>query len=163
MSRKLMTRREMMTYSISTVAGLTLITSCSQSLKQSCRRGFKLGVCDWTIGLRANPDSFETAKRLGLDGVQVDFGMGEDSLPLFNPRLQEKFLEESKKYKVEIPSLALGAFNQIPYKSDPRAEKWLYQCIDVCEAMGVKGVLLAFFGKGDLRNDKKRYLVLPRA
>ena len=155
MSRKLMTRREMMTYSISTVAGLTLITSCSQSLKQSCRRGFKLGVCDWTIGLRANPDSFETAKRLGLDGVQVDFGMGEDSLPLFNPRLQEKFLEESKKYKVEIPSLALGAFNQIPYKSDPRAEKWLYQCIDVCEAMGVKGVLLAFFGKGDMRNDSK--------
>lgn len=150
-----MTRREMMTYSISTVAGLTLTTSCARLFEQPCHRGFKLGVCDWTIGLRANHDSFETAKQLGLDGVQVDFGMGEYGLPLFNPQLQKKFLEKSKKHKIEIPSLALGVFNEIPYKSDPRAEKWLYRCIDVCEAMGVKGILLAFFGKGDLRNDDK--------
>lgn len=155
MKKTFMTRREMMAYSISTVAGLTLTTSCSQPFEQPCRRGFKLGACDWTIGKKTNPASFETAKRLGLDGVQVDFGMGENSLPLFNPQLQEKFLEESKKHKVSIPSLALGAFNQIPYKSDPRAEKWLYQSIDVCKAMGVKGILLAFFGKGDLRNDDK--------
>ena len=72
MSRKL-TRREMMAYSVGTVAGLTLTSSCSQSLKQSCGRGFKLGVCDWTIGMKTNPASLATAKRLGLDGVQVDY------------------------------------------------------------------------------------------
>jgi L-ribulose-5-phosphate 3-epimerase len=43
--------------------------------------------------------------------------------------------------------------NKIPYKSDPRAEQWVSDSIDVAKIMGVKVVLLAFFSKGDLKND----------
>ena len=42
----------------------------------------------------------------------------------------------------------------MPYKSDPRTVEWVRDSIDVCQALQVKMVLLAFFGNGDLRDDK---------
>ena len=153
-----MTRREMMAYSACAVAGLAL-TSCDSLLESSrtkpYKSGFKLGVCDWTIGKRTDPASLELAKRIGLDGVQVDFGDGQDKLPLCNPDLQKKFLEEAKKHNIQIASFALGTLNSVPYKSDPRAERWVSEAIDAARAMEVKVILLAFFGNGDLKNDKK--------
>ncbi len=151
MKRLRMSRREMMVNGACAVAGLALMGSC----RSPERAGFKIGVCDWTIGKRTDPASFEMAKRLGLDGVQVNFGSGRDDLPLFNPELQKKFLQTAKKHNVEIASLALGVLNGVPYKSDPRAERWVAESIDVCKAMGLNVVLLAFFGKADLRNDKE--------
>jgi len=150
-----MTRREMMVNGARVVTGLALTTSCRSFGPMLGGRGFKIGVCDWTIGKSADTASLEMAKRLGLDGVQVNFGSGQDDLPLFNPELQKKFLEAAKEHEVEIVSLALGTLNDVPYKSDPRAERWVSESIDVCRAMGVNVVLLAFFGNGDLRNDKK--------
>ena len=43
--------------------------------------------------------------------------------------------------------------NNVPYKSDPRTIEWVNDCIDVCKALGLRTVLLAFFSKGDLRGD----------
>jgi len=152
------TRRQMLAGTARAAIGLTLTASCAPLIEhrpaEAKRRGFKIGVCDWTIGKRADPASFEIAKRIGLDGVQVDFGRAEDKLPLFAPELQKKFLEEAKKQDIEIASLALGVLNTVPYKSDPRAERWVEQSIDVCKAMGTNVVLVPFFSKGDLRNDK---------
>ena len=154
-----MTRREMLVNTACAATGLTLTASCAPLAKltpaKKAHQGFKLGICDWTIGKRTDPASFEMAKRLELDGVQVDFGSGQNNLPLCNPDLQKRFLQESKKHNVEIASLALGVLNGIPYKSDPRAERWVAESIDVCKAMGVNVVLVAFFGKADLRNDNK--------
>jgi len=149
------TRREIMVNCARAIAGLTLTTSCRSFGSLLGGRGFKIGVCDWTIGKTADPASLEMAKRLGLDGVQVDLGSGQNDLPLCNPELQKKFLEAAKKHDMEIVSLALGTLNNVPYKSDPRAERWVSESIDVCRAMGVNVVLMAFFGNGDLRNDKK--------
>ncbi|TKJ37101.1 MAG: xylose isomerase [Planctomycetes bacterium B3_Pla] len=153
-----MSRRRMMTGAARAAAGLALTCSCAQLTERKSAKarpaGFKIGVCDWTIGKRANPASLEVAKRIGLDGVQVDFGRGEDDLPLFDPGLQQKFIEARQKNQIEIASLALGVLNVIPYKSDPRAERWVDSGIDVCQKLGVRIVLVAFFGDGDLRNDK---------
>ena len=151
-----MTRRELMVNSACAAAGLTLTTSCAplgELLQARAYRGFKIGVCDWTIHKRADPASLEIAKRLGLDGVQVDFGFGEDDLPFFDSDLQAKFQQGVKKHNVEIASLALGILNDVPYKSDPRAERWVADSIEVCKAMGLSVVLMPFFGKGDLRDD----------
>jgi L-ribulose-5-phosphate 3-epimerase len=151
------TRRKMMVNTARAVAGLALTTSCAPLAErpsaQTCDRGFKLGVCDWTIGKRTDPAAFETAKRIGLDGVQVDIGRGENDLPLCNSELQKTYLAEAKKHDVEIASLALGVLNRVPYKSDPRAERWVAESIDVCKAMDVRVVLLAFFSQGELQND----------
>ena len=85
--------------------------------------------------------------------MQVDFGRGQDDLPLFDPALQKKFVDARQEHEMEIASLAMGVLNNIPYKNDPRAEQWVPQAIDVAEAMGVSVILLAFFGNGDLQND----------
>jgi len=152
------TRRQMMVRAARAAAGLAVTCSCAPSVEREQAKataGFKLGVCDWTIGKTANPDSFAIAKRIGLDGVQVDFGRGDNRLPLFDEELQQNILDEARRQKMEIASLAMSVLNSVPYKKDPRAERWLRQGIDVADAMGAKLILLAFFGEGDLKNDEQ--------
>ncbi|MFB0552878.1 MAG: sugar phosphate isomerase/epimerase family protein [Phycisphaerae bacterium] len=151
------TRRRMLVNGARALAGLTMVSSCrpfDEGGKEK-PRGFKLAVCDWTIGKTTDPGSLEAAKRIGLDGVQVDFGRGEDTLTLFDADLQRHFLDEVLRQDMEIASLAMGVLNNIPYKSDPRAERWVADGIDVCTILGVNVVLLAFFGNGDLQDDEK--------
>jgi L-ribulose-5-phosphate 3-epimerase len=147
-------------------AGLAVTCSCAPSVKVKQEQeqeqeqakapaGFKLGICDWTVGKTANPGSFEIAKKIGLDGVQVDFGSGENELPLFDEQLQQDIVDAAQAHEMEIASLAMGVLNNVPYKSDPRAERWVRQGIEVAEAMGAKIILLAFFGNGDLKGDEQ--------
>ena len=152
------TRRQMMVGAAQAAAGLALVSSCASSAKRGAKAqpaGFKIGACDWTIRKASDPASLEVAKRIGLDGVQVDFGRSENDLPLFDPELQKRFIEAREEHEMEIASLAMGVLNNVPYKNDPRAERWVPQAIDVAEAMGVNVILLAFFGEGDLQNDQK--------
>jgi sugar phosphate isomerase/epimerase len=156
MKRLHITRRQMMVGTARAAAGLAVTCSCAPLAEQEkAPAGFKLAVCDWTIGKKTDPGSFEVAKRIGLDGVQVDFGSGENRLPLFDEELQQTMLKEARRRKMEIASLAMGVLNNVPYKSDMRAERWVRQGIEVAEAMEVKVILLAFFGAGDLRNDEQ--------
>jgi sugar phosphate isomerase/epimerase len=156
MEREYLTRRQVLGTAAGVVAGLSLTTACKSPLRRArAAKGFKIGVCDWTIGKATNPESFELAKKIGLDGVQVDFGGGENDLPLFNKDLQQKILAEAKRNEMEIASLAMGTLNGVPYKSDPRTERWVAEAIDVSKGMGANVILLAFFGDGDLRNDPK--------
>ncbi|MHC4106014.1 MAG: hypothetical protein ACYSR9_13815, partial [Planctomycetota bacterium] len=104
------TRRRMLVNGARALVGLTVAGSCrsfNESRKET-PRGFKLAICDWTIGNRANPASLEVAKRIGLDGVQVDFGRSEDKMPLFDVDLQRQFLDEQLRQEVQIASLAMG-------------------------------------------------------
>lgn len=156
MERECFTRRQVLGTAAGVIAGLSLTTACKSPLKLGgSRRGFKLGVCDWTIGKRSEPGSFEVAKRIGLDGVQVDFGGGENDLQLFDTALQAKILAEAEKNEMQIASLAMGHLNNVPYKSDPRTEAWVSQAIDIAKAMRQSIILMAFFGNGDLKNDPK--------
>jgi sugar phosphate isomerase/epimerase len=153
-------RRKLFARTGGAIAGLTLAASglsLGQETEQTRRRprGFRIGVCDWTIGKRTNLTALAAAKKIGLDGVQVDFGGGEKDPPLFDPELQKRYLEEARTQDVRIASLAMGVLNDVPYKSDPRAEKWVDQAIDTAAAMRQRIILLAFFGKGDLKNDKE--------
>lgn len=160
MRREQISRRELLLRTGGAVAGLTL-AACGLSFGQEDQpkgkrrpRGFRIGVCDWTIGKRTDPTALALAKKIGLDGIQVDFGGGEKDLPLFDPALQKRYLEEAQTQDVRIASLAMGVLNEVPYKSDLRAEKWIDQAIDAAQAMRQRVILLAFFGKGDLKNDR---------
>lgn len=117
----------------------------------------KFGACDWTLRLTANPASLDLAKRIGLDGVQVDYGheVGADGLlPLFDPKLREAFHAKSAELGVAIPSLAMGVLNKHGLKNSSEAEKWMLDGVAVAKQMKARVVLLAFFGNGDLRNDE---------
>jgi L-ribulose-5-phosphate 3-epimerase len=115
---------------------------------------FKIGACDWSIGKMGDPGAFEVAKEIGLDGVQVSLGTAADNMKLRQPDVQQQFKVASGRAGTAIASLAIGELNSIPYKSDPRTVEWVNDSIDVCKALGVRVVLLAFFGNDDLRNDK---------
>jgi sugar phosphate isomerase/epimerase len=114
---------------------------------------FDIGACDWSLGMRGKTDALAVAKQLGLDGVQVSMGSLDDGLQLRRPEVQRAYRGAAAANGVRIGGVALDLMNQVPYKSDPRTEQWVSDSIDVAQALGVRVVLLAFFEKGDLRND----------
>lgn len=116
-------------------------------------RRFTIGACDWSIGKMADPAAFDVAKQIGLDGVQVSLGTAENDMHLRRPDVQQQYKDTAQKTGLEVLSLAIGELNNIPYKSDPRTIAWVSDSIDVCQALGCRVVLLAFFHHGDLRND----------
>ena len=112
-----------------------------------------LGVCDWTIGKSGDPAALGLAGRLGLDGVQVSLVSAGESLALLQLDARRAYLEAAERTGVAIASFAIGELNDVPLKSNPRAEKWLSQAIEIAQAMNVRIILVPFFGKGDLRQD----------
>jgi len=114
---------------------------------------FKIGACDWSIGKDSDIGAFALAQKIGLQGIQVNLGHEKDDMHLRKKEMQAKYLAESRRTGVKIASLAMGELNNVPYKADPRTEQWVSDSIDVAKALGVNVILLAFFAKGDLRND----------
>jgi sugar phosphate isomerase/epimerase len=116
-------------------------------------RGINIGACDWSLGLRGRTDAMALARKLGLDGVQVSMGSVDNDLQLRRPEVQQAYRDAAKAAGVRIGGVALDVMNRVPYKSDERTEAWGNDSIDVARALGTRVVLLAFFEKGDLRND----------
>jgi len=119
----------------------------------SGRLDVRLGVCDWTIGKSGDPAALALAGKLGLDGVQVSLNVKDGHLALSDPALRRAYLEVAERTGVAIASFCVGELNNVPLKSDPRAEAWLAEGVDIAKAMNIGLILVPFFGKGDLRND----------
>jgi L-ribulose-5-phosphate 3-epimerase len=117
------------------------------------KKRFYIGACDWSLGKSADPGVFEIAGKIGLDGVMVNIGSEKDDLHLRQKDMQQQYIRASKKTGVKISSIAIGELNNVPYKSDPRTEQWVWDSVDVAKNLNVPVVLLAFFSKNDLRND----------
>jgi sugar phosphate isomerase/epimerase len=100
-----------------------------------------------------DPAAFEVAKQIGLDGVQVSLGTAANDMRLRQPAVQQQYKDAAKQAGLQVASVAIGELNSIPYKSDPRTIPWVSDSVEVCQALGVKVVLLAFFSDGDLRGD----------
>jgi sugar phosphate isomerase/epimerase len=145
-----LTRRELFTRA----AALAAVPPLAPLFAAPEKRQFKIGACDWSIGKMGTPAAFEVAKEIGLDGVQVSLGSLANNMHLRQPEVQQQYKDAAKATGVEIASLAIGEMNSIPYKSDPRTIEWVSDSVDVLKALNVKVVLLAFFAKGDLRDDK---------
>jgi sugar phosphate isomerase/epimerase len=124
-----------------------------QQLKLKDLNRFNIGACDWSLGKRTDPAAFDIAKQIGLDGIMVDMGSAKDDLPLRNMKLQKQYIETSKQTGIKISSVAIGALNDVPYKSDLQTIQWVLDSIDVAKNLSVPVILLAFFNKNDLRND----------
>jgi len=148
---KPISRREMLIGSA--MATLALSAPFSPGRAELKPRRFKIGACDWSIGAMGRTQAFAVAKQIGLDGVQVSLGSAADDMKLRQPEVQRQFKEAAQASGLEIASLAIGELNSVPYKSDPRTEIWVSDCVEVMQALGVKVVLLAFFGNGDLVGD----------
>ena len=128
--------------------------SRSQRDVRASQARFSIGACDWSIGMRGRTEALALAKELGLDGVQVSMGSVENDLRLRRPEVQRAYREAASASGVRIGGVALDVLNQVPYKSDPRTETWVSDSIDCARALEARVILLAFFERGDLRNDR---------
>jgi L-ribulose-5-phosphate 3-epimerase len=124
-----------------------------QLVRADERRLFKIGACDWSLGRRQQLSALEVAREIGLDGVQVSFGDATGEYDLRKPEVRQAYAELGAKLNVEIASLGMGILNSHPYASDPDAERWVAECIDVMRVMEQRVVLLAFFGAGDINGN----------
>lgn len=145
-----LTRRDLLTASLAAAA----FSPLRHRLAAGVEPRFQIGACDWSIGRQADPAAMELAKQVGLDGVQVSLGTLADDMHLRRPEVQQRYKDAANQSGVEVLSLAIGELNNIPYKSDPRTIPWVSDGIEVCRAMNCRVILLAFFHKNDLRDDK---------
>ncbi len=115
---------------------------------------FHLGACDWSIGPRLSPATFDIARKIGLQGLQVSYNTTTDEIGLSNPETLRAIREASVRTGVKIAGLAIGELNRTPYKSEARTEEWVWKSVDAAKALGAPVILLAFFGNGELRDDE---------
>ena len=147
-------RRAMLRRSAQAGAALSFAGTWMPLLAAPAERRFKLGACDWSIGKMGDPAAFTVGREIGLDGVQVSLGTAANNMRLRQSAVQQEYQAAARQAGLEIASLAIGELNTIPYKSDPRTIEWVSDSIDVCRALGLRVVLLAFFGQDDLRDDR---------
>ncbi|MEX2594932.1 MAG: sugar phosphate isomerase/epimerase family protein [Anditalea sp.] len=140
--------------STAALAGLTTLSPIWNAFASDTKKDYKISACDWSIGKQSDIEAMALAERIGLDGVQVSLGTVENNMHLRQKDVQKAYKQAAKKHKVKVSSLAIGELNNVPYKSEPETEEWVSDSIDVAKAMGCKVILLAFFGKGDLKGDE---------
>jgi len=159
MKTSAISRREMIKQSAGIVAGIVLAGGCTSSEtkpSRSSQKGFKIGICDWILAKDTGPRTVEIAKQIGVDGIQLNFNTAGRPIHLQRPEIRDEYIKAARKCGLQIPSIAIVELNNVPLKgSDPHAEQWLSESIDVCQATGSKTVLVPFFGKGDLLGDEK--------
>jgi sugar phosphate isomerase/epimerase len=147
-------RRALLRQSAQAAAWLTLAANYRPLFAAASTRRFKIGSCDWSLGKMGDPAAFDVARQCGLDGVQVSLGSAADNMHLRQAEVQQQYNDAARRTGLQVSSLAIGELNEVPYKSDPRTIQWVSDSIDVCQALGVRVVLLAFFSNDDLRGDK---------
>ena len=148
-----LSRRELIARTGLVTAVLGLSPVLEPLFASSEQRGFKIGICEWMLG-KPDQSSLDVAKEIGVDGMQANMGSLKNDMQLRRPEVQKAYLEAAKKHGLAISSIGVAEMNNTPLKSDERAEPWLLESIDVAKALGVKVILLAFFYKNDLKNDK---------
>jgi sugar phosphate isomerase/epimerase len=94
-------------------------------------------------------------QKAGLEGVEVNVGGPADRLKIADPEHRAKLKEQMKETGLAISSFMMGLFNSNPLASDPRGPAWLEQSIDAAKDLGAQTILIAFFGKGSLKQGKE--------
>ncbi len=113
------------------------------------RSNLQIGVTDWNLGLSGKLEALDLAKEIGFAGVELSLGRKpvEGRLPLADSEFQKKYLEKAKALGVKVISTCLDIFHVNGLKNDPLAKQWLGQAIEINRQMGVKTMLLPFFGQ----------------
>jgi L-ribulose-5-phosphate 3-epimerase len=109
---------------------------------------FRVGVTDWNLKQTAKLDSVALAKKIGFDGVQISIGR---KMELNDKALQQAFVAESKRAGLPLASVCLDILHVNGLKSDPLGQRWVAEAIPITKALGVKVILLPFFGKWALQ------------
>lgn len=117
-------------------------------------RHYRICVCDWMILERQKLGAFQLASEIGADGVEVDMGgLGRrvtfDS-KLGDPVVRQQFLEEAKRLKLEICSIAMSGFYAQSFATREGVDRMVQDTIDTMVALGVGVAFLPLGVQADL-------------
>lgn len=143
-----MTRRNLLYHGAASLAAASLVGQSLLSSAAAKGVRFRVGVTDWNLRQTAKIESVALAKKLGFDGVQISIGR---KMELNDKALQQSFLAESKRVGQPLTSLCLDILHVNGLKSDPLGQRWTAEAIPIAKAMGIKVILLPFFGKWALK------------
>lgn len=141
------TRRQFIAGSAGTIAGAVLFSRLADAAPGKIR----VGACDWSLGA-VKPEGIDVAKAAGLDGLEISAGNPADVLKIADAAWRKQYKDKMAATGIVAPSTAMGLLNSAPLATDPRGPAWLDQVIDATKDLDAKVILLAFFGKGDLRD-----------
>lgn len=128
---------------------------------------YKIAVADIMILKRQKLGSFQLAKDIGADGVEVDMG-GLGNRETFDNRLavdsvRRQFLNKAKELNLEISSLAMTGFFSQSFAERPTAIKAVEDCIGTMKQMNVKVGFLPMGVTGDLvKHPELRPVIVSR-
>lgn len=142
------TRREFLMRSAGGLASALVLARMGWG--QDAAAGIRMSACDWSLQA-ADPSGLEVAKNIGLQGIEASAGDPADVLKIADPEYRKQYKDAMAATGIVVSSMAMGFLNNAPLASDPRGPAWLEQTIDATADLGAKVILLAFFGKGDLR------------
>jgi len=151
------TRREMLSGTTAALASMALGPQLKSALAESKKADIRVSMCDWSMGRKCDIKALELAKKIGLDGVQVSFGVYEKSrlTQMRDPKLQKAYIDESRKLGIAMNSLGMGILNSVALKSEPHTALWVADALDIAKNIGAKNILLAFFNSGQLNEKNK--------
>jgi len=145
-----------------------LVTGLVFCLQKAKAQGhYKVAVADIMILKRQKLGSFQLAKDLGADGVEVDMG-GLGDRETFDNKLaadsvRQQFLSKSKELNVEISSMAMTGFYSQSFAQRPTALQAVQNCISTMKLMNVKVGFLPLGVQGDLvKNPELRPMIVER-
>ncbi len=121
-------------------------------------RGLKIGVTDWNLRQTGKLEAVALANRLAFQGVQVSLGrqVKDDKLPMDNPDLIAQDLAASRKHDIALNGTCLDVLHVNYLKNDKLGQRWVGDGIRLTKALGVKVMLLPFFGKGALLTQEEK-------
>jgi L-ribulose-5-phosphate 3-epimerase len=96
------------------------------------------------------------AREAGLLGIEPSVGGPADRLDISKPETLRRYHAQMKETGLSVCSLMMGLLNSNPLATDPRAPAWLDQSIEAARDIGAKVILVAFFGAGDLLDEKNQ-------
>ncbi len=114
----------------------------------------QIGVTDWNLQRAGRLDALDLAKEVGFVGVELSLGRKpvDGKLPLADEAFQREYLAKAKGLGLQVISTCLDILHVNGLKNDKLGQKWLGDAIAINRKMGVKNMLLPFFGERALMN-----------
>jgi sugar phosphate isomerase/epimerase len=114
----------------------------------------QIGVTDWNLQRAGRLDALDLAKEVGFVGVELSLGRKpvDGNLPLADEAFQREYLAKAKSLGLQVISTCLDILHVNGLKNDKLGQKWLGDAIAINRKLGVKNMLLPFFGERALMN-----------
>ena len=127
-----------------TAVGLAGVAVASKLVMAGAAGPVKIRVSSCNIG------SLDSARKAGLDGMEVGAGGAGPRMSVSDPATIKKYQDQMKETGLVVSSIMMSVFNSNPLASDPNGPAWLEQTIDAAKELKAHTILVAFFGKGSL-------------